>query len=129
MKFLIDNALSPVLSVLLQQAGHDAIHVRTIGLQRADDAVIFDRAAAEDRVLVSADTDFGTLLASRAVQKPSVLQFRGRGSRHPEALARAIVSNLPQLADALESGSIVTFEPSRVRVRALPINIAPIDQE
>jgi predicted nuclease of predicted toxin-antitoxin system len=91
--------------------------------------VIFDHAAAEDRVLVSADTDFGTLLATRSAQKPSVIQFRGRGSRQPEALARAIVSNLSQLADALESGSIVTFEPSRVRVRALPINIAPIDQE
>ena len=28
------------------------------------------------------------------------------------------------LVDALESGSIVTFEPSRIRVRALPINVA-----
>lgn len=129
MKFLIDNALSPVLATLLQQAGHDATHVRTIGLQRADDAAIFERAAAEDRVLVSADTDCGTLLATRSAQKPSVIQFRGRSSRQPEALARAILSNLLQLADALESGSIVTFEPSRVRVRALPINIAPVDQE
>jgi predicted nuclease of predicted toxin-antitoxin system len=128
MKFLVDNALSPVLATLLQQAGHDATHVRTIGLQRADDPVIFDRAAAEDRVLVSADTDFGTLLATRSAQKPSVIQFRGRGSRQPEALVRAIVSNRLQLADALESGSIVTFEPSRVRLRALPINIAPIDE-
>jgi predicted nuclease of predicted toxin-antitoxin system len=129
MKFLVDNALSPVLATLLQQAGHDATHVRTIGLQRADDAVIFERAAAEDRVLVSADTDFGMLLATRSAQKPSVIQFRGRSSRRPEALAHTILSNLPQLADALESGSIVTFEPSRVRVRALPINVAPIDQE
>jgi predicted nuclease of predicted toxin-antitoxin system len=129
MKFLVDNALSPVLATLLHQSGHDVTHVRTIGLQRADDAIIFDRAAAEDRVVVSADTDFGTLLATRSAQKPSVIQFRGRGSRQPEALARAIVSNLPQLADALESGSIVTFEPSRVRVRALPINVAPIDHE
>lgn len=46
MKFLVDNALSPVLATLLQQNGHEAIHVRTIGLQR--DEVIFDRAAAED---------------------------------------------------------------------------------
>jgi hypothetical protein len=30
--------------------------------------------------------------------------------------------NLSQLGEALERGSIVTFEPSRVRVRALPIN-------
>jgi len=36
MKFLIDNALSPALATLLQQAGHDAVHIRSIGLQRAD---------------------------------------------------------------------------------------------
>ena len=63
MRFLIDNALSPALAALLQQAGHDAIHVRELGLQHADDEVIFERAAAEHRIVVSADADFGTLLA------------------------------------------------------------------
>ncbi len=72
--------------------------------------------------MVSADTDFGTLLAARTVRKPSVIRFRGPGSRKPEALARALLSNLSQLAEALAIGSIVTFEPSRVRVRALPID-------
>ena len=127
MRFLIDNALSPLLATLLEQAGHDALHVRTLELQRSDDVVIFDRAAAEERIVVSADTDFGTLLATRSTQKPSVIQFRGRGSRRPEAMVHAIVSNLPQLVDALQRGSIVTFEPSRVRVRALPINMASTD--
>ncbi len=122
MRFLVDNALSPVLATVLARAGHDALHVRTIELQRAEDAVIFDKAAGEDRIVVSADTDFGALLAARNAQKPSVIQFRGPGSRKPDALARTILLNLPQLTDALDRGSIVTFEPSRVRVRALPIN-------
>jgi very-short-patch-repair endonuclease len=66
---------------LLQQAGHDAMHVRSIGLQHADDDVIFERAALEHRIVVSADADFGTLLAVRSSRQPSVIQFRGEGSR------------------------------------------------
>ena len=88
MKFLIDNALSPALAPLLQQAGHDAIHVRSIGLQHAEDDAIFDRAAVEGRILVTADADFGTLLAARSSRQPSVIQFRGEGSRKPDVLAR-----------------------------------------
>lgn len=71
--------------------------------------------------------DFGTLLAARTVGKPSVIQFRGPGSRRPDALARTILSNLSQLAEVLEAGSIVTFEPSRVRVRTLLIGSASTD--
>ena len=121
MRFLIDSALSPALAALLQQSGHDASHVRDLGLQHADDEVIFERAAAEHRIVVSADADFGTLLAMRSSRRPSVIQFRGEGSRKPEALARTLLANLPQLVDALDNGGIVTFEPARVRVRLLPI--------
>jgi predicted nuclease of predicted toxin-antitoxin system len=128
MRFLVDNALSPVLATLLNQAGHDALHVRTLDLHRSEDILIFERATAEDRILVSADTDFGALLAARTVRKPSVIQFRGPASRKPDALARTLLSNLAQLAEALESGSIVTFEPSRVRVRALPISSTSINE-
>ena len=92
-----------------------------MGLQHADDEVIFDRAAVERRVLVSADADFGTLLVVRSSRQPSVIQVRGEGSRKPDALARTLLANLPQLQDSLESGCIVTFEPARVRVRMLPI--------
>jgi predicted nuclease of predicted toxin-antitoxin system len=41
MRFLIDNALSPMVAEGLSQAGHDAVHVRDLGLQAAPDAEIF----------------------------------------------------------------------------------------
>jgi len=90
-------------------------------LQHAEDDAIFDRAAVEGRILVTADADFGTLLAARSSRQPSVIQFRGEGSRKPDVLARTLLANLPQLVDSLENGCIVTFEPARVRLRLLPI--------
>jgi predicted nuclease of predicted toxin-antitoxin system len=56
-KFLVDNALSPKLSDLLRAAAHDSMHVRERGLESAEDEVIFQAAASDSRVILSADTD------------------------------------------------------------------------
>lgn len=121
MKFLIDNPLSPKVRVALQAAGHDAVHVRDRGLHAADDEVVFLLAADEDRVLVSADTDFGTLLAMRAASKPSVILFRHGVDHRPSVQAEILLANLPTLIEAIEVGSLVTIEPTRVRIRPLPL--------
>ena len=121
MKFLIDNALSPRVAGRLAAAGHDAVHVRDVGMQAASDEEIFERAHQDARVVVSADTDFGTLLATREARYPSVVLFRGR-LRRPEQQAATLLGNLAAIEGDLDSGAVVVFESARIRIRALPLN-------
>jgi len=120
-RFLIDNALSPRLAEALRSSTHDAIHIREYGLHAADYATVLARAASEDRVLVSADTDFSTLLALRREAKPSVILFRVRRGRRASDLAAMLLANLTGVLGALETGAVVVLEETRVRIRSLPI--------
>jgi predicted nuclease of predicted toxin-antitoxin system len=121
LKFLIDNALSPLLAEHLRQAGHDAVHVRDFGLQAAGDEEILERAKSDGRIMISADTDFGTLLALRAERQPSLILFRQTGNRRPSAQAMTVLANLPAIESQLESGCVVVLEETRLRLRPLPI--------
>lgn len=72
MKFLIDQKRSPRLAALLRDHGHDAVHTLELGLERAEDSELLLLADRDDRVIVSGDTDFGTVLALSRRTSPSV---------------------------------------------------------
>ena len=125
MRFLVDNALSPLLAEGLRGQGHDCAHVRDYGMQAASDREIFERAAREHRVIVSADTDFGTRLALRDALESSVILLRGSTPRAPNAQLLALLANLPAVEDALAAGAVVVIDETRIRVRSLPMVKAP----
>ncbi|MFQ5605827.1 MAG: DUF5615 family PIN-like protein [bacterium] len=119
MKFLVVNALSPLLSKGLKQKGYDAIHVREVGMAAASDVEFFDIAAREDRILISADTDFGALLAVRESSKPTFILYR-QSDKRPASQLKFLLAHLQKLEEELLSGCIVVFEDERIR--SLPIS-------
>jgi predicted nuclease of predicted toxin-antitoxin system len=125
MRLLLDNNLSRSLAQRLRDAGHDTEHVHDHGLQAAPDTVVLQRAREHDQVLISADTDFGTLLARTGADKPSVILIRRSSARRATELATLLLSNLDAITGDLESGAVVVITDTDLRVRTLPIPPGP----
>jgi predicted nuclease of predicted toxin-antitoxin system len=119
-RLLLDESLSARVAPLLLQAGHDVLHAADVDLLGEPDDVVLSAAAAERRTLVTADTDFGALLALSRAPTPSVLLLR-RGGRRIEQRAQQILIALEHAAGALESGALVVAQHDFLRIRELPI--------
>ncbi len=114
----------PKLAHLLHDAGHDVLHIRDIGLASAADQTVIETARVEARVLVSADTDFGTLLARSQATSPSFLLIRRASGRRATDQAVLILDNLAAITSDLEAGAVVVLGETSLRIRRLPIGSA-----
>lgn len=63
-RLLLDQGLAPLAAVILRKECFDAIHMSEIGMDRADDVAILERARMEERVCVTLDHDFHAHLAT-----------------------------------------------------------------
>ncbi len=120
MKFLVDMPLSPKTVKFLMKNGHEAVRVSELGMARSKDRDIFDHAEKNDMIILSADLDFGTILANTHSRKPSVIIFRLRDPS-PEHVNSLLSSNLSSIEEDLMKGAIVIVEDAEIRVRELPI--------
>ena len=125
MKLLFDANLSPEVARRLSEADHDTVHVADIGLLAAPDPEILQAAADQDRVLVTADADFGALLALGSLPTPSVVLLRSADHMRPAEQAELLAANLPAIAESLSEGAIASLSRERLRVRSLPIAAGP----
>lgn len=121
MKLLLDENLSPRVARMLQLGGHDVAHVAEVGLGNTDDAEILSAAAGQGRAIVTADTDFGALLAARGTSSPSVVMLRSSDHLTPDEQARLLVTVLERVGEELKQGAIASVTPERIRLRTLPI--------
>lgn len=121
MRFLADAGISPKTVDFLKQLGHEAIHVRTLGLQRASDVQVVQQALTDGSIVLSFDLDFGDLLALGVMDKPSTILFRLADER-AESVNERLSTILSERITELESGALILVEDRRYRVRKLPIH-------
>ena len=120
MKLLVDMNLSPRWVAVLADAGVEAAHWSTLGANNARDSEIMAYACANDYVVLTHDLDFGTILAATHGEKPSVVQIRA-DDVSPDVVGKQVIAALRQMASELDEGALLTVDPSRTRLRVLPL--------
>jgi len=103
-KFLIDAQLPPLLAVWLQEAGHEAVHVRDIGLREADDGAIWDHAMQTGAAIVTKDEDFVARAAHAADSAPPVIVWLRVGNTTNQALRTWLQTRLSGTLELAENG-------------------------
>lgn len=120
MKFFVDMALSPKTVKALRDSGYEAVRANELGMVKSKDRDILEYAKKNDMIVITADLDFGDILAITGYKKPSVIIFRLKDPS-PEHVNSLLLSALPRIKDSLDKGSIVVIEDYRIRIRELPV--------
>src|SRR4051794_26880130 len=104
MRFLADMGVSMLVVEWLRQTQHDAVHLTEQGLQRLPNGLIFKKAEAEWRIVLTFDLDFGEILAQSGSAVVSVVLFRLSNARADQVISR-LHDVLKESAEALISGA------------------------
>jgi predicted nuclease of predicted toxin-antitoxin system len=120
MKILIDMNLPPAWAAYLSEAGFEAEHWSKVGAWTASDTEIMAWASGRDFVVLTADLDFGAILAAKQGTRPSVVQVRS-DDLSPRTIGLAVIAAIRQSETELLQGALVSVNAERARVRILPL--------
>jgi predicted nuclease of predicted toxin-antitoxin system len=117
MRFLVDQDVYAATLAYLRGLGHDVVSAAELGLARATDEVLLERAQGQDRILVTRDRDYGSLVFLKSLGS-GVIYLRMLPSTQEAVhgqLAAVLREHLPEeLAKAF-----VVVEPGGYRIRTL----------
>ena len=112
MKVLIDSCVAPDVATRLRGAQHDVVSCHDWESDPGDEQIL-DFAVREERVLVTIDKDFGTLVFAKMRPHCGIIRLVGlRASQQAQQCSEA----LGLYENELLARCIVTVESFRVRV-------------
>jgi predicted nuclease of predicted toxin-antitoxin system len=119
-KFVVDMNLSPKWVARLRASDHEAIHWSAVGTASAGDSEIAAWARAKGHIVLTADLDFGSILAVSGSNGPSVVLLRSPILR-PAIIGDAVIQAIATASRDLLAGALMIFDGTRSRLRMLPL--------
>ncbi len=102
MRWIIDAQLTPALEGLLIERGHQAEHVKTVGMHDASDGLIWDYALENTAIILTKDEDFQT--RAMVVKVAPVVVWLRIGNCSRRALLEWFEPLLDGIEERLEKG-------------------------
>ncbi len=116
MDFVVDESTGTAVAAFLRGLGHDVLSI-VESMSQADDPDILKLAAAEKRIVVTNDKDFGELVFRSRKPHRGVILLRLR-DESAENRVRVLASVLERCAERLSDSFTVATE-GKVRIRPL----------
>ena len=105
----------------LNNIGHDAIHLSNEGLHTLDDHLIVDKAISENRIILTADMDFGQILAFTKSSLVSVIQFRLFDLSPANIISKLNIVFDNFTEEMAADPVIITIQQNKMRIKKLPL--------
>jgi predicted nuclease of predicted toxin-antitoxin system len=112
--------LSPSRVESLEAVGFAAEHWSTLGDPRSPDAEVLDFCAAHGRWLLTADLDFGAILAANPARRASVVLLRLQDLA-PMPAVDLVATTIRRFRSELEEGALLSIDETGGRARLLPL--------
>ena len=117
MRFLLDENVPRSLARSLLERGHDALPIPK-GLRGSADAKVLAHAARSGRILVTLDTDFGTLVFLSQRRLPPAVVLLGLPAAELVERDDAVIAAME--AALIAKGGFVVIDRGGVRIRRMP---------
>ena len=118
MRFLADENMARAIVAWIRSAGHDVLYAAELKPGEADD-VWLSQAQADNRLIVTADKDFGELVFRDHLNSAGVLLLRMEDLTVQQRLTR--LQSVWSVVEANPTGKFIVVTDRKVRVRTMPV--------
>jgi len=118
MRFLVDQDVYQATIEFLLKQGHDVVPIKRLGLERASDLLLLQKAKELERLFVTRDKDFGALVFLEKEASGGVVFLRGKPTEI-ELIHSELVGVLQSHTEDEMKKYFCVVEPGRHRLRKL----------